>query len=142
MKITDLYIKNFLSIQELSIPDIDNTLILVGKNNVGKSSIISAIRLLCGSYELKEYSRHTLNQPIVIRATLKLYETDIDNFYNNRLVSRHRKREKWMTEFKERIHLHDGDSTTMILKAYPGGEKDMATRFRKTIPTSRRFCRC
>lgn len=134
MKITDLYIKNFLSIQELSIPDIDNTLILVGKNNVGKSSIISAIRLLCGSYELKEYSRHTLNQPIVIRATLKLYETDIDNFYNNRLVSRHRKREKWMTEFKERIHLHDGDSTTMILKAYPGGEKRYGDQVQKDNP--------
>jgi putative ATP-dependent endonuclease of the OLD family len=36
MKVIQLHIKNFLSIKEIQIEDIDNTLILVGKNNAGK----------------------------------------------------------------------------------------------------------
>ena len=36
MQIKSLHIKNFKSIRELSITDIENALILVGKNNTGK----------------------------------------------------------------------------------------------------------
>lgn len=43
MKIIYIKIKNFKSISELEINDIENALILVGKNNTGKTSIIDAI---------------------------------------------------------------------------------------------------
>ena len=38
MKIIYIKIKNYKSIRELEINDIENALILVGKNNTGKAS--------------------------------------------------------------------------------------------------------
>ena len=52
MQITSLCIKNFKSIKHLEISDIDNSLILVGKNNTGKTGILDAIRAAFGSYQV------------------------------------------------------------------------------------------
>lgn len=43
MKITYLKICNYKSIEQLEITDIENALILVGKNNTGKTAVIDAI---------------------------------------------------------------------------------------------------
>ena len=51
MEIKYLSIKNFKSIRHMEISDIQNALILVGKNNTGKSSILHALRAVEGSYE-------------------------------------------------------------------------------------------
>lgn len=45
MKIIYIKIKNYKSIRELEINDIENALILVGKNNTGKTSVIDALLL-------------------------------------------------------------------------------------------------
>ena len=39
MQITDLKIRNFKSIKNLHIADIENALILVGQNNTGKTAV-------------------------------------------------------------------------------------------------------
>ena len=41
MRITDLLIKNFKSIADMHITDIENALILVGKNNTGKTAVLA-----------------------------------------------------------------------------------------------------
>ena len=46
MKMTEISIRNFKSIKEVTISNIENLNILVGKNNTGKSSVFDAIRLL------------------------------------------------------------------------------------------------
>lgn len=48
MKITYLKICNYKSIEQLEITDIENALILVGKNNTGKTAVIDAILLAMG----------------------------------------------------------------------------------------------
>ena len=48
MRIQKLHIKNFRYIRSLEICDIENALILVGKNNVGKTAVLSA---LCAATE-------------------------------------------------------------------------------------------
>ena len=50
MQITRLAIRNFKSIRNLEIHNIENALILVGKNNTGKTGILKAIRAALGSY--------------------------------------------------------------------------------------------
>lgn len=50
MKITQLSIKNFKSVEELVIRDIEDVLILVGRNNAGKSVMLDAIRAVSGDY--------------------------------------------------------------------------------------------
>ena len=44
MRIEYLLIRNFKSIRELEINDIEDVLILVGRNNAGKSVVLDAIR--------------------------------------------------------------------------------------------------
>ena len=47
MRIQKLHIKNFRYIRSLEICDIENALILVGKNNVGKTAVLSIGHRAC-----------------------------------------------------------------------------------------------
>ena len=44
MRITSLRIRNFKSIRNMYIENIDNALILVGQNNTGKTAVLDAVR--------------------------------------------------------------------------------------------------
>ena len=44
MKISSLEIRNFKSIRDMKIEDIENALILVGKNNTGKTVVLDALK--------------------------------------------------------------------------------------------------
>ena len=54
MQIVDLRIRNFKSIREVHIEGIENALILVGKNNTGKTAVLDAIRAVFGDYTVQE----------------------------------------------------------------------------------------
>ena len=62
MYISDLYIKNFRSIKDIHIKFNDGKNLLIGKNNAGKSNIITALDLLMGeklptknTFEIKDF---------------------------------------------------------------------------------------
>ena len=63
MKITQLSIKNFKSVEELVIRDIEDVLILVGRNNAGKSVMLDAIRAVSGDYAISE-ADFQITQPV------------------------------------------------------------------------------
>ena len=50
MKISSLFIKNFKTIKELILENIENAMIIVGKNSTGKTTILHAIRAVAGEY--------------------------------------------------------------------------------------------
>ena len=54
MQITYLSVRNFKSIRNLEIQHIENALILVGKNNTGKTGVLKAIRAALGNYSVSE----------------------------------------------------------------------------------------
>lgn len=54
MRIKEISIKRFRGIKDQTITDIDNALVLIGKNNSGKSAVLTAIRLFFGNYSSKE----------------------------------------------------------------------------------------
>ena len=58
LKITRLHIKNFKSVRELTIEDIEDVLILVGRNNAGKSVMLDAIRAVSGDYAVSDRDFH------------------------------------------------------------------------------------
>ena len=66
MKITQLSIKNFKSVEELVIRDIEDVLILVGRNNAGKSVMLDAIRAVSGDYAISEADFHHRDGNITI----------------------------------------------------------------------------
>ena len=47
MRIVRLGISHFKSIRKVVLEDIENALILVGKNNTGKTGVLDAIRAVC-----------------------------------------------------------------------------------------------
>ena len=71
MQIASLSIRNFKSIQNLQISNTGNALILVGKNNTGKTGILKAIRAALGNYVVTEEDFNEKNPNIEIYMKLK-----------------------------------------------------------------------
>ncbi len=103
MKIQSLVIKNFKSIKELSITDIDNAFIFVGKNNSGKSSILDAIRAALGDYQISERDFNMPENNIVIGMTLHFEEEDLQMFHTRGIVSKMKKYDMWLKEFSQKL---------------------------------------
>ena len=87
MEIKYLSIKNFKSIRHMEISDIQNALILVGKNNTGKSSILHALRAVEGSYEISLDDFNETMQNIEIGFILSITEEDLHIFHKNGIFS-------------------------------------------------------
>ena len=77
MKITQLSIKNFKSVEELVIRDIEDVLILVGRNNAGKSVMLDAIRAVSGDYAISEADFHHRDGNITIGIQLLITDEDL-----------------------------------------------------------------
>ena len=103
MQIKSLHIKNFKSIRELEIHDIENSLILVGKNNTGKTVVLDAIRAVTGNYIARENDFNEKKQNIEISMTLEITEEDLRQFHAHGIVSGYKRYESWKHEFCEKL---------------------------------------
>ena len=54
MRIKTLRISNFKSIRSFTLNDVESALILVGKNSVGKTVVLDALRAVAGLYTIQE----------------------------------------------------------------------------------------
>ena len=99
MKINSLLIKNFKTIRELNIDDIDRAMIVVGKNSTGKTTILHAIRAVAGKYEVKESDFHNPSRNIEIAVELEISNDDIQLFYNTGALSVYKTFNMWYDEF-------------------------------------------
>ena len=91
MRIVSLTIKNFKSIRSLTISDIENALIIVGKNSVGKTVILDAIRAVAGQYVVKRGDFNSANSNVEIKVSLEISDADLGILNRNGIVS-HSKR--------------------------------------------------
>ena len=103
MQIKSLHIKNFKSIRELTICDIENALILVGKNNTGKTVVIDAIRAVTGNYTVRENDFNEKKQNIEIAMVLTITEEDLHQFHAHGMVSAYKRYESWERDFREKL---------------------------------------
>lgn len=103
MQIKSLHIKNFKSIRELTISDIENALILVGKNNTGKTVVIDAIRAVTGNYTVRENDFNEKKQNIEIAMVLTITEEDLHQFHTHGVVSAYKRYELWERDFCEKL---------------------------------------
>lgn len=99
MRISHLHIQNFKSIISLEIQDIQHALILVGKNNTGKTRILNAIRAALGDYQVGESDFNEKKQNIEIAMTLEIHEEDLRLFHSHRLISPYRRYDAWLRDF-------------------------------------------
>ncbi|PKM94255.1 MAG: OLD family endonuclease [Firmicutes bacterium HGW-Firmicutes-1] len=123
MKITTLQIKNFKSIEEMTITDIENTLILVGKNNTGKSSILSAIRAMSSQYVISPFDFNQRNKNIEINLTLELSNEDLIELHHLRKISKLKNYDKWLEDFTKKIPSFADQSVYIGCKIHTDGSK-------------------
>lgn len=71
MKIKSLIIKNFKSLQELHLKDLENALILVGKNSTGKTAVLEIIRAIAGTYNIAKDDFRNPSLPITAEVELE-----------------------------------------------------------------------
>ena len=103
MKISYLCINNFKSIRELVIHEVDNALILVGKNNTGKTVVLDAIRAASGDYKVTEKDFLQLEKNIVISMSVEFKEEDIKIFHKKGIVSKYKRFDLWKKDFDSKF---------------------------------------
>ena len=129
MQITDLRIRNFKSIKDMHISDIENALILVGKNDTGKTAVLDAVRAVGGDYLVREEDFRENFPNVEISAELRITEDDLKRFHRFGVVSAYRRPEAWYREFCRKLpsFLPDGGIETDSGKGtdsdrtFPGG---------------------
>ena len=103
MQIREISIKNFKSIRELKMMNIDKALIVVGKNSTGKTVILDAILAVTNKYEIKETDFYSKEGNIKIGMTLELTEEDLRLFHRRGIVSKYKRYETWMADFQKKL---------------------------------------
>ena len=83
MKISHIHISNFIAIQELDINNIENAMILVGKNNTGKTIVIDAIRAVAGDYKVSDRDFLNPDKNITIGIEVEFTDADLKRFNSN-----------------------------------------------------------
>ncbi len=112
MQIKFLAIKNFKSIRELEIREIEDALILVGKNNTGKTVVLDAIRAVVGDYIVKDTDFNEKKQNIEITVTFEINEEDLQQFHARGSVSAFKRYESWKNDFCDKLPTYsDGQLT-------------------------------
>lgn len=103
MRIERLHIKNFKLIKDLEIHDIQNALILVGRNSVGKTSVLNALCAIGGDYQISPQDFNESRQNIEIEISLRISKEDMDLLHNLQKVSSYRKRDIWQKDFCRKL---------------------------------------
>lgn len=103
MRIEKLHIQNFKFIENLQITDIENALILVGKNSVGKTSVLSALCAVGGQYTITPSDFNEKKQNIEIDISLRISEEDLELLQRTRIVSSYRRKEVWEKDFCKKL---------------------------------------
>ena len=103
MQLTGLKIRNFKSIRDLEITDAENALILVGKNNTGKSGIMDAIRAAMGGYPVLPENFNEKKQNIEIGMTLRFTDEDLHFFHEHSIVSSYKRYDSWRNDFSGKL---------------------------------------
>ncbi|MBT9779960.1 AAA family ATPase [Clostridium sp. MCC353] len=108
MRLADLHIKNFNTIRDMKITEIEDALILVGKNNTGKTAVLNAVRALSGDYEITIDDFNEKLQNIEIKARLEILEEDLMMLHKNGVVSQYKRYDAWKRDFQKKLpSFHD-----------------------------------
>lgn len=110
MRLNRLRIQNFKSIRDMEIEDIENVLILIGKNNAGKTVVLDALRILDDTYRIQENDFNLEAGNIEIDVDLQLDGEDLLMFNEAGIVSNYKRYDLWLREFKNRLPSYDGDT--------------------------------
>lgn len=124
-------IENFKSIRQLELNEIDNAMILVGKNNTGKTSILDAILSISGQYEVSSADFYDLNRNIEIEVTMEITEEDLLLLHQQGVISKYKRLEIWKKDFCNRLPSYQNGQLTFTYIVNKNGTKRYFDGFKK-----------
>lgn len=116
MKITYLSIRNYRSIEELTIENVEDVLILVGRNNAGKSIVLDAIRAVMGQYPVSKKDFHGNEGNISILMQLSIDADDLKYLHVKGAVSNFKHFELWKKDFCQKLPSYDEEKGILSLE--------------------------
>ena len=119
MRITYLKICNYKSIRELVIQDVENALILVGKNNTGKTAVIDAILTAAGLRTPADWEYLDPGKPISISLQFELTDDDLQYYHTKGILSKAKDYEKWLEEFRQKLPSYHDHLLSFTILAKP-----------------------
>lgn len=122
MKITKLCIKNFKSIREITLDNLEDSLILVGKNSTGKTALLDAVRAAGGSYHIEPEDFREGHPNISIYVELEITEEDLHFMQGQGMVSRYRRFDAWEKDFRKKFPSYKDGILTFTYQAKWNGE--------------------
>ncbi len=131
MQISKLGIRNFKSINQMNIEGIENALILVGKNNTGKTTVLDAIRALNGSYRIVPEDFNEDNANIEIETALEITEEDLHRLQKSGLVSQYKREDSYRSDFGKKLPSFQNGVLTFTFIANRDGKIRYADGFSK-----------
>lgn len=134
MKIRYLKIVNFKSIRELTIRDIENALILVGKNNTGKTAVIDALLLASGMHQIKSTEFLNPNHPVEISVEIEYSSADLMYYHQNGILSKSHDYNLWLKELKEKLPSLKENVLSFTCKVNPQKQVRYIDGFSKNNP--------
>lgn len=137
MRLETLHIRNLKFIRDMRISNIGNALILVGRNNTGKSSILKVIRALAGACAFEEEDFNEKGQNIEVEVALRIEEEDLQLFFANGLVSTYRRWEAWRRDFDSKLPSYRDGVLSFTFLANRNGKvryEDGVKKHNKYIP--------
>ena len=134
MQLTYLHIRNFKSIRDLEIRGIDRALILVGKNNTGKTSVLDAVCAVCGCYQVQEEDFNEKRQAIRIDAGFGISDEDLEQFHRRGVVSQYRRFDVWKRVFGERLPSFKDGELSFTFHVNLDGKVRFEDLYRKNNP--------
>ncbi|MCU6732145.1 ATP-dependent nuclease [Diplocloster agilis] len=137
MKIRSLTIHNFKSIQDLRIEEIESAMIVVGKNNTGKTVILDAILAMAGYYQIRPTDFGDGKGAIEIGATLEIADEDLAELHQRGVISRYKSFEAWFREFRNRLPSFQENTLSFTCTIHKDGKisyNDGVRRNNKYIP--------
>lgn len=87
----------------MEIEEIDNAMILVGRNNTGKTVVIDAIRLAAGEYKVKDSDFLDIKKKIEIGICVEFNEQDLEGFHELGMVSKYKRDDLWQRDFQSKL---------------------------------------
>lgn len=103
MQISSISIRNFKSIQNLTISEVESAMIIVGKNSTGKTVILDAILAVAGMFKITEKNFCEKNKNIEISITLALTEEDLTRLHEKGAVSKYKRFPVWVEDFHKKL---------------------------------------
>lgn len=119
MRITYLKICNYKSIRELVIEDVENALILVGKNNTGKTAVIDAVLTAAGIRKPADWEYLDPGKPISISLQFELSDIDLQYYHSKGILSKAKDYDKWLEEFQQKLPSYQDHTLSFTFLAKP-----------------------